>query len=232
MSKTKLFVYVLAVAALVFFVGRTVPFGTKTLEVRFEETNLSVTFERPKYLIPRELARAWRNWPWNPFGFIEDPPMNYGGKASRIVQHPSGTEMRVGASYVRIGYFGGRNTERIFVVVTDTQTYEFDLEPEVDWMNGFGNNPSPAILGYDQSTGELLFLTTGLRVLRVTLDDGTPTFTTARFQNGDDLDNLDDLKAYFAENVDLYLDPYLKEHIVALKYKPFLEILALLEGAQ
>lgn len=51
MSKTKLFVYVLAVAALVFFVGRTVPFGTKTLEVRFEETNLSVTFERSKFLI-------------------------------------------------------------------------------------------------------------------------------------------------------------------------------------
>ena len=51
MSKTKLFVYVIAVAVLVFFVGRTVPFGTKTLEVRFEETNLSVTFERPKLLI-------------------------------------------------------------------------------------------------------------------------------------------------------------------------------------
>ena len=158
--------------------------------------------------------------------------MRYVGKASRIVQHPSGTEMRVGASYVRIGYFGGRNTERIFVVVTDTQTYEFDLEPEVDWMNGFANNPSPAILGFDQSTGELLFLTTGLRVLRVKLDDGTPTFTTARFQNDDDLDNLDDLKAYFAENVDLYLDPYLKDHIVALKYNAFHEVLALLEGAQ
>lgn len=158
--------------------------------------------------------------------------MRYVGKASRIVQHPSGTEMRVGASYVRIGFMDGWTSERIFVVVTDTQTYEFDLEPEVDWMNGFANNPSPAILGYDQSTGELLFLTTGLRVLRVTIDDGTATFTTARFQNGDDLDNLDDLNAYFAENVDLYLDPYLKDHIVALKYKPFLAILALLEGAQ
>ena len=52
MSKTKLFVYVLAVAVLVFSVGRMVPFGTKTFEVRFEETNLSVTFERPKFLIP------------------------------------------------------------------------------------------------------------------------------------------------------------------------------------
>ena len=228
---TKIFLSILALLTFVFFIGRTVPFGTKTLEIRFEETNLSVTIERPKFLIPRELVRAWRNWPWNPFGFIEDPPMNYGGKASRIVQHPSGTEMRVGASYVRIGFMGGWTSERIFVVVTDTQTYEFDLEPDIDGMNGVTNRPSPAILGYDQSTGELLFLTTGLRVLRVTLDDSTPTIRTARFQNGDDWRNLDDLKAYFAENVDLHIDPYLKEHIVALKFKPFNEIHAFLEDA-
>lgn len=48
---TKTFLSIFVFLTVVFFVGRTVPFGTKTLEVRFEETNLSVTFERSKYLI-------------------------------------------------------------------------------------------------------------------------------------------------------------------------------------